>query len=480
MKKRIVFFIALALSISVYAQNEQDALRLSQIYHGGSARSIGIGGAVGALGSDFGALSVNPAASGIYRRGDFSITTGFQSIGTSSIYLNNNTSDNAYSMGIDQFGFVMPFLTKNSSEFGLKSISFSFGYNKLRDFTQNFVMEGVNNRNSLVDEFVYSANNNSQWDPFSDQLAYETYLIDYFVIDSINDEGYYFSDFDNSNYGQTQRRTVSTAGNLGEYVFNLGANISDKLYIGGSFGIQQYRYEETWNHFESDPSDRIDYFNSFEYKNQLEVRGTGYNAKIGILAQPVQWVRLGASVHTPTFFGLNDSFFSSMVTDLDFGVYDYSASNDYKYKITSPFRAVGSAAFLYKNRAMLSIDYEYVDYASARLSAGDYDFYSENQAVNNRFGTASNIRVGGEVVFGPLFVRGGYALYGSPYVSGEANENMDVSILSGGAGYRNNRMTFDFAVSQMGWDQKYYLYGDNSAELSSSSLRFTATLGIRF
>ncbi len=47
----------------------------------------GMGGAVGALGSDFGAISVNPAASGIYRGGDFSLSTGFQTIGTSSNYL---------------------------------------------------------------------------------------------------------------------------------------------------------------------------------------------------------------------------------------------------------------------------------------------------------------------------------------------------------------------------------------------------------
>ena len=38
------------------------------------------------------------------------------------------------------------------------------------------------------------------------------------------------------------------------------ADVGDKVYFGGSFGIQQYRYEETWVHTELDPDDIIDYF----------------------------------------------------------------------------------------------------------------------------------------------------------------------------------------------------------------------------
>ena len=90
------------------------------------------------------------------------------------------------------------------------------------------------------------------------------------------------------------------------------------------------------------------------------------------------------------------------------------------------------------------------------------------------------MRVGGEVVFGPFFLRGGYSFYGSPYVEGEANENMDLNILSGGAGYRNNRMSIDFAIAKSDSEQQYYLYGNNSSNINSSSLRFIGTLGVRF
>lgn len=477
MKKINAILIALVLSIPLSAQNEQDALRMSQILAGGSARSVAMGGAVGALGADFGALSVNPAASAIYRSGTFSLSTGFGSVETRSDFLGNTLKDNPYSMDLDQIGFVLPFNSRKESAYGIKSVSFGFGYNQLRDFTQSIVMDGVNPLSSLVDEFVYSANNNDQWDPFSDELAWETWLIDY---DSL--AGVFYSDFDISGYGQEQRRTVNTSGALGEYVFNMAANIGDKIYLGGTMGIQRYRYVETWVHSENDPNDLIDFFNRFSYRNFLESEGTGVNAKIGLLAQPVSWLRIGGALHTPTFFNLSDYFSSSMETSLADGQepHQYSATGSYDYAVNTPLRAQANAALIYKNRAMLTIDYEFVDYSAARMHADDYDFFDENQAVANRYGQANNIRLGGEVVFGPFFVRGGYAFYESPYVAGEANAGNHLSILSGGAGYRSNRVTLDFAVSAASWDQEYFLYDDTSADLSTSAVRFTGTVGFRF
>jgi len=477
MKKYILPVLILALSFSLNAQNEQDALRLSQIFHGGSARSLGMGGAVGAVGVDFGAISINPAASGLYRRGDFSMTTGFDNVSTEANYLDQKSKDGAYSMNMNQIGFVMPFKAMSDSELGLKGLNFSIGYNKLRDYGQNIVMSGINQNNSLVDEFVYSANMNDEWDPFTDELAWETWLIDY---DSI--AGVFYSDFDISGYGQTQRRSVQTAGGLGEYVFGLGANVGDKVYFGSSIGIQQYRYKETWVHTELDPDDIIDYFERFSFRNVLETEGSGFNAKFGVIAQPVSWIRIGASIHTPTFFRLKDNFTSSMETDLADGepTHEYTAYGEYDYEVTTPFRAVGSVALFYKNRAMLSLDYEIVDYSNARLRADDYEFYDENQAISSRYGTANNIRAGAEVVFAPFYIRAGYSFYGSPYVSGEANEDMINTSFSGGLGFRTNRFNLDFAVVKSSWEQQYFLYGNNHANLEASSIRFVGTLGFRF
>ena len=477
MKRITLAVVTLCLTTLLFAQNEQDALRLSQLYYGGSARSLAMGGAMGSFGADFGAIAINPAASAIFKSKEFGLTTGFSTIGTEANYLSNRAKENDYSMSLDHLVFVVPLKQNNASEYGMSGLTFSFGYNKLRDYAQRFNMQGINTDNSLVDEFVYTANLYDSWDPFTDELAWETWLIDF---DSI--AGVYYSDFDNSNYGQTQRRLVATSGHMGEFLFNLGANLSDRVYIGGSFGIQRYEYEETWIHTELDPDDVIDFFNSFTYRNELSTEGTGYNAQFGFIARPIKWVRIGASIKSPTFFKLNDIFTSSMETDLADGEdsHYYDATGEFNYQATTPFKATASVTLLAGKRGAVNVDCEYVDYSSARLRGSDYDFYDENQAVSNRYRATSNIRLGGEYVLGPVFFRAGYALYGSPYEKLEANSKMYTGIVSGGVGFRTNRYIIDFAVVSSSWDQKYFVYHQNEAELNTNSLRFVASMAFRF
>ena len=74
MKKYILIALVTSFTLGAWAQNEQDALRFSQTFYGGSSRTMSKGGAFGALGGDFGALSTNPAGVAKYRQGEFSFT----------------------------------------------------------------------------------------------------------------------------------------------------------------------------------------------------------------------------------------------------------------------------------------------------------------------------------------------------------------------------------------------------------------------
>ena len=477
MKKYILIAIVFSFSLGSWAQNEQDALRYSQTFAGGTARSMSMGGAFGALGGDFGALSINPAGVSLFRQGEYSITPGFSTISTESNYLGNRISDSQYKMGIEHFGFIFPFKSKDGMGEKANNIVFGFSYNKIRDFTNNYTMQAVNNDNSLVDEFVYTANMYDDWDPFTDELAWETFLIDY---DSLN--GAYYSDFDISGYGQSQRRSVSSKGGISEYTFNLGANLGHKLYVGGALGIQRAIYEEVWTHTESDPDDIIDYFEKFVFRNTLNTTGRGLNVKLGFIARPIDWLRIGGAIHTPTFFKMQDDFTSDMATDLADGqeTHEFEAYGEYDYEITTPFKAIGSAAFVIKQMGLISIDYEYVDYSTSRLNGVDYDFFEENQSVANRYRATSNIRLGGEFHMGPIFFRAGYALYGSPYVSGEANEDKVYTAISGGLGYRTSGFYMDLGVVKSGFDQKYFLYNENSADITNNKTMLMATFGFRF
>jgi len=476
--KRIIImaFLTALITTGLIAQNEQDALRYSYLQHGGTTRSISMGGAFGALGGDLSSLSTNPAGLGIFRSGELSFTPVFSGTQSTSSFLGNKYTDNHYDMSLSHFGFAMPLKLRSSSS-GLKSLNFGFSYNTLRDFGQNITMQGVNNQNSLVDEFVYTANNNSEWDPFSDGLAWETWLIDYDSIANL-----YYSDFDVSGYGQKQIRTVDARGKVSEYALSTSANLNDKVFIGATMGIQRARYSEIWEHTELDPDNVIDFFEGFTYRNQLETYGTGLNFKLGFIAKPFEFIRIGGAVHTPTFYDFDDTFVASMSTDLDDGqeTHTYDAYGDFDYEITTPFRAIGSLAFVLNKIGLISIDYEFVDYAQARLRSVDYNFFDENQAVSTRYQATNNLRIGGEYHFMNYFFRGGYALYQSPYVDGEANAGKNLTILSAGLGYRTKNFYVDLGFSRGNWDQVYYLYGNTSADLESSQTRLSATIRFRF
>jgi hypothetical protein len=437
-----------------------------------------MGGALGAVGGDFSSLSINPAGLGIYRTGEFSLTADYNSYKADAGYLGNTMTDNGFKMGFSHFGAVIP-LKINNEGTGIKGISFAIGYNKLKDYGQNITMKGVNNSNSLVDGFVNSANDTGgSWDPFSDGLAWETYLIDY---DSI--AGEYFSDFSGNHYGQTQRRTVTSRGSLGEYDFSLGANLSDRLYFGATLGIQHVNYTEVWEHSESDPDNMIDFFEQFSYRNTLSTRGNGVNLKVGILARPLDFLRIGASVQTPTVLKLSDDFRSFMATDLADGqaTHESEANGDFDYSVTTPFKATASAAIIFKQFGLISVDYEYVDYSSGRLRASDYDYFSENEAVAMRYKACSNLRVGGELrLMGSYYIRGGYSFYGSPYVSDEPNAGKNLNYYTGGVGYRDNTYFIDLGFGRAVTDQTYFLYGDNAAEVTNTQFRVSATLGFKF
>ena len=53
MKRLFPLVIIMLLPLDLLGQNQVDALRYSQTYSGGTARSVALGGAFGALGGDF-------------------------------------------------------------------------------------------------------------------------------------------------------------------------------------------------------------------------------------------------------------------------------------------------------------------------------------------------------------------------------------------------------------------------------------------
>ena len=87
--------------------------------------------------------------------------------------------------------------------------------------------------------------------------------------------------------------------------FRLGGNYADKFQIGITFGIQNARYKQIAEFLEE--SDSTD-LKSFDYTENLETKGNGYNFKFGMIYRPKDFIRFGLAFHTPTFYKFKDLY----------------------------------------------------------------------------------------------------------------------------------------------------------------------------
>lgn len=436
----------------LFSQNEVDALRYSQINYGGTARSVAMGGAFGTLGGDFTSLSINPAGIGIYSGKEITITPSNYFVAVRSKYLNNKTDDLKYKFNLNNAGIVFTFTPKKES--GCKGIQVGFGVNRLNNYSFNGYYEGINRLNSIADDFLDQAQRTqpNDLDPFNSQLAFNTYLID-----TLGGLTNYTSPIQKG--GVLQSKSVMTSGSNNELVLTIGGNLNDKLFLGGTIGFPFVRYSESSIYEETDPGDTIPDFKKMKYNNYLETQGSGFNFKFGIIYKIAEWVRIGASFHTPTFYSMKDTWNSDMVTYFDNGD-KYSAKSpdgSFDYQLNTPFRANGGVSFIIKKIALISGEYEFVDYRNARLRSSTYRFSEENKALDGLYTYQSNVRAGFELKYNMVSFRGGYNFSSNPYASKEIGDGTRHTF-SGGLGLRINKYFFDIAYSYSMWKEKYYLY----------------------
>ena len=482
MKKFILSISIIFWSVLLFSQNEVDALRYSQAYYGGTARYLSMGGAFTSLGGDMSSITLNPAGAAVYTSSEFTFSPAFFYSNTASTYNSSNNYDYKYNVNINNIGAVLS--SGNLSDDNISTFNFAFGYNKLNNFNNRLLISGENNSNSYTDYFAQLADGNSpnNLNSFAEGMAYDAYLIDPDSSGSIN----YISAL--TSYGEIQRKSVTSTGGSGNYFAALGFSYAKKLYVGASLNVDVINYSETSIYDETDANNTITDFNSFTYNQFLKTTGSGFNMKIGLIARPVNWFRFGAAIHTPTFYKLKDDYHSSLTSNFNdatkSGTFN-SGSGTYNYQLNTPFKANAGMSFIIKKSAIISVDYEYIDYSTARLRASDYPFYDENNAIETAYIATGNIKAGIEYRFGPLSLRGGYALYGSPYRSDLSNSGASLTSYSGGFGVRSDNMFFDLTYIYTQKSENYFLYNPENIPVNPSNVTFNtnrivATLGFKF
>ncbi len=466
------------------AQNEVDALRFSQHFPVGTARSVGLGGAVGALGGDFTGLSINPAGIGLYRQSEFTISPSLYWTDANADFLGSSYDQTKYNFNIGNIGYVGYYDLRNES--GWKSTSFGIGYNRINNFNKTILMRGVSKNTSFLDNFTDNLNNYpDQVSEFYEDLALNTNLIFY---DTVYNK--YYSDVNLDGYGQLMSRKEITSGNIGEYTFSFGANYNDRLYLGATFGLQSVRWDEQIQHSESDPADSIAYFDAFDFTQNDHTSGVGYNFKVGTIIRPVDMVRVGISYELPTFYRLNSDATTEMVSYFDAGSgvsngSDMAGPVTNKYRLRSPSKMTASTVVTFGKSGLVSFDYERLNYGKMDMDGdGPSDtYFAINQTIGDLYRPVNNFRAGGELRLGTNYVRAGYAFYQSPFKSYEPNSKNDYQIFSAGVGVRSKYAFVDLSYAYSTRQERYYMYPEqiDSGSLNTyDSNNVILTLGFRF
>ncbi|MCF6358806.1 MAG: hypothetical protein L3J54_13470 [Draconibacterium sp.] len=453
MKRYIILFaITLFVPFLMQAQDFEDALRYSQFQVQGTARSGAMGNAFGALGGDFTSVSINPAGLGIYRSGEFVITPKSSFTKIESSYWGSNVEDTNHKFTLNNLSYVSSMSLAGRNEVGLISVNIGIGYNRLKEFNSNAYVVGNKIDGSYMDYFADNANADI-WNDYYEELAWNT---DMLLYDEDNDE--YWHDIQDAGYGQNQRKSISKSGSIDEYSFAIGLNFNHKLYLGASWGIDYLYYRESSQIFEVDEQGNIPYFNEFRFNSYLRTSGYGNNFKFGAIFKPTHQIRLGVSIHTPTYYRLRDVFETSMYSYITYDdgsekYNEYSPTNSYDYKLQTPMRTTFSGAFIIAKSGLISVDYELVSYGKAKLKNGGdgYSFYDENLDISKAYKTSGNLRIGGEyMILKGVSLRGGYEWHQSAYNSysfgaSQLNSESDLMVYSGGLGYRSGLFFADVA-----------------------------------
>lgn len=391
MKKIFSLMAAAMLTTAATAQETYDNAPLAQKDLNGTARYVGMGGAMEALGADISTMGTNPAGIGMFRRSVINGSFGFSSQSDAEEF---NGADKT-KMSFDQAGFVYSMRSGRSS-----FVNFGFTYNKSRNFNQILTaagrlngasqnkLSGMKNYNGIYAlrskngtlsspdatcsqlDYLYSNvilgdGNSILADKNGNMIGDNT---DGFLIrkDGFSPTFYNATDY---SFGR------ESSGYIGEYNFNISGNSNDRFYWGLTFGLYDVHYDATTQHTENlvDGSNSI---GSVTLSDRRKITGSGFDVKAGIIFRPVEEspFRIGLYVHTPTWYDLTSKNYTRLDNKLQetYGAHDYGDINEaYDFKFYTPWRFGASIGHTVGNYLALGATYEYADYSTSDIRIND-------------------------------------------------------------------------------------------------------------
>ena len=354
--KKFLSISVLFCSLSAVAQdtylNEQTLNSSDDVV--GTARFVGMGGAMGALGADMSVIGWNPAGIGLFRKSDVALTFG-------GLWNKNKITEERRGTGtFDQIGFVYNFKTESDV---CPYVNFAFNYQKKKNFHSNFYADSDPDNPILI----------SQMDQLA-ELATEGFGTDWNLTGMAVNNGALTSDVSQSGqtyyynkfYGDYNQFTHHSEGSLRAFELNFSTNIKDRAFLGLTFGIDNLEYDSWTKYFEA--SEYIDesgnaHFGDYSIWNDYRIHGYGFNFKLGGIVRPFEdnSFRIGVAIESPTWYKLKSSVLMDY-TDEYTGERSRQVESYLDYNPRTPWKFRFSMGSTVGSKFAWDVDYELANY----------------------------------------------------------------------------------------------------------------------
>ena len=442
----------LAASVAVGAQNIYQLEDYSNSGLNGTARYVGMGGAMNALGADISLMSSNPAGIGLYRKSDIAGTLSVVSQNDAQKFNNKSGSH----MSFDQLGMVYSMNVGNNTT---KFVNIGFGYRKHKDFNKligSAMRFDPNSGNPLTasnypSQTMQLYDLSNFWGPSTDNngnsvhdgrlatplanMGYETFLYDV--------------DYDSEYYSHGHDYRQAQWGSIQDYSVSLGFNFSEQFYLGFALGLYNVDYNSYSEYYENLIGAGVGTLllnDSYKLSNRYDISGTGVDFKAGLIVRPIEDnpFRIGVSFSTPTYYSLRAKKSARLVaalTETQGDTYDFGYDFDYKYNLYTPWKFNISLGSTFFNQLAIGAEYEYSDYSAAKYTydTGEYNYWGDRETerddalkeeADKYLKGVSTFKIGAEWYVDPkLCIRLGYNYVTSP-ISKNAFYNQFINSVS--------------------------------------------------
>ena len=453
------------------AQNEVDYLRYAHLETAGSVRSWGMGGAFGALGADLGSLHANPGGLGMYRRGDLGMALGVATVRAQILQGTSAERRSATRATLPSAGLVLTYPTIHPD---WPFFSLGVTYTQRANLDRNTTINPTAQESSLLEVFSNLADGVSPDDfgmstalSMYSSLAWDTYLIDPLDPTETSPTSYITAIPDGK---VSVSRLSEASGTVGETAISLGGAFRDRLFFGVTFGLPRVDFTEITRTRETPRTDSLP-LQEWTMAEELQIEGSGFNAKLGVVGVVSDWLRLGLAYHSPTRLRIGESFVTRMESFFDNGT-DFnrtSPTRSNSYIVRTPARLIGSASFLMGKAGIIVADIERIDYSGGELRPTAFagldapNYAPVNDVIQEIHDISYIARAGVEIRIQDHYrLRLGASYETSPYnpILADVQEAMERYTGTGGFGWRKDKYYLNVAYRRAWYAQDVYPFGN--------------------